>query len=200
MGEPLLQLSMLDSWPLKPNSVSQPVLSQLQELLLYQLPDTSSPNVPQNLNQNLKPMLKPVMENHFFCLVLELLQLHQPPLLLDHQLAVSKLSADAEMSQSQYQELSKYQNVYQYQKHIASQQPRLFQDHQLVTMSQDKSATQSQDKFHSKYLLKNVNQSQKHSARMFHTSLPDKYARLPTMDPTNMDMDTVTESIINQSK
>merc|ERR1711902_220310 len=88
-------------------------------------------------------------------------------------------------------------------KPIASQPPRLFQDHQLVTMSQDKSATQSQDKFHSKYLLKNVNQSQKHSARMYHTSLPDKYARLPTMDPTdmdtNMDMDTVTESIINQS-
>merc|ERR1712203_549467 len=141
-------------------------------------------------------MLKPVMENHFFCLVLVLLQLH-------HQLAVSKLSADAEMSQSQYQEMGKYQNAYQYQKPIASQLPRLFQDHQLVTMNQDKSATQSQDKFHSKYQLKNVNQSQKHSARMFHTSLPDKYARLLTMDPTdmatNMDMDTVTESIINQS-
>merc|ERR1711902_24817 len=196
MGEPLLQLSMLDSWPLKPNSVSQPVLSQPQELSLYQLLDTLSQNVPQNLNQNLKPMPKLVTESPFFCLVLVLLQLYQLLSLLDHQLAVSKLNVNAEMSQSKYQDLLKYQTVYQFQKPIVYQLPRLSQDHQPVTMNQDKSATQSQDKFHSKSQLKNANLSQKNSASLFHTRLPDKYARLPTMVITGMGMDTDTESII----
>merc|ERR1711902_257298 len=166
------------------------------ELSLYQLLDTLSQNVPQNLNQNLKPMPKLVMENPFFCLVLVLLQLYQLLSLLDHQLAELKLNVNAEMSQSKYQDLSKYQTVYQFQKPIVYQPPRLSQDHQLVTMNQDKSATQSQDKFHSKFQLKNANQSQKNSANLFHTRLPDKYARLPTMDITGMDMDTDTESII----
>merc|ERR1711902_276600 len=138
---------------LKLNSVSQPVLFQLQELSLYQLLDTLSPNVPQNLNQNLKPMLKLVMENPFFCLVLVLLQSDQSQSLLDHQLAVSKLNVNAEMSRL------KYQTVCQFQKPIVYQPPRLSQDHQPVTMNQDKSVTQSQDKFHSKFQLKNANQS-----------------------------------------
>merc|ERR1712152_92615 len=108
----------------------------------------------------------------------------------DHQLAMLKLNVNAEMSQFKYQELSKYQNVSQSQKPIVSQPPRLLQDHQLVMTNQDKSAIQSLDKCHLKYLLKSVLQSQNKSARKYHTSLPDKYARLLTMDITD------TESII----
>merc|ERR1712038_979459 len=94
------------------------------------------------------------------------------------------------------QELSKYLNVSQSQKPTVSQPPRLLPDHKLVMTNQDKSATQSLDKYHLKYLLKSVLQSQNKSARKYHISLLDKYARLLTMDITDTDMDTDTESII----
>merc|ERR1712203_883900 len=84
--------------------------------------------------------------------------------------------------------MGKYQNVYQYQKLTASMSPRLFQDHPLVMTSQDKYATQYPDKYHSKYQSKNAHPFQNKYARMSHTSLPDKYARLLTTDTTDMVM------------
>merc|ERR1712061_983610 len=106
---------------------------------------------------------------------------------------MGKLNVNEEMSQSKYQDPSKYQDAYQSQKPTVSQPPKLLQDPQLVTMNQDKSASQYPDKFHTKSQLKNASKFQNNFAKKFHTSMPDKCARLLTMDITDTAMDMVTE-------
>merc|ERR1712150_398821 len=67
-----------------------------------------------------------------------------------------KPSVNADKLQSKYQELLKYQNVYQYQKPTVLTLPKLLLDHLLVMGNQDKSVTQSQPKFHSQFKLNNA--------------------------------------------